>query len=52
MTLPRLYALSKYWEENPPVHVLLAAFMGLKKKKSEGANVEDFLADLSAHGVR
>lgn len=32
MTVPRLRALSEYWEHSPPVHVLVAAYMGVGKK--------------------
>lgn len=33
MDLPRLEALGKYWQENPPVHIQtgrIAAFLGIK----------------------
>jgi hypothetical protein len=30
MTLPRFKALSEYWKLHPPVHILLAGFVGYK----------------------
>lgn len=40
MTLPRLEAMTEYWAEHPPTHVLVAAFMQAKsgsKPKKPGA---------------
>lgn len=28
MTIPRLSAMTRYWNQNPPVHVLVAEYMG------------------------
>jgi hypothetical protein len=30
LDIPRLLALGSYWRQNPPVHQLLAAFVGYK----------------------
>ena len=30
--LPRLECLSRYWDRFPPVHVLVASYMGIKPK--------------------
>jgi hypothetical protein len=30
LTVPRLEALGRYWQRFPPVHVLVAAYMGVK----------------------
>lgn len=30
LTLPRLEALYSYWRHHPPLHVLVAAYMGVK----------------------
>lgn len=30
MDLPTLAALNKYWEHSPPVHVLVARYLGVK----------------------
>jgi hypothetical protein len=35
MTLPRLYALRRYWTRHPPVHLLVAAFVGYKPPEPE-----------------
>lgn len=47
MTLPRLAAMESYWESNPPVHQLIAAYMGYKKpEKPQG--IEDFAKAMGA----
>jgi hypothetical protein len=28
MTIPRLSTMTRYWSQNPPVHVLVAEYMG------------------------
>jgi len=30
LTIPRLKALMRYWAKHPPVHILVAAYMGYK----------------------
>jgi hypothetical protein len=30
LTIPRLKAFTRYWQKQPPVHVLVAAYMGYK----------------------
>jgi hypothetical protein len=32
MTLPRLYAMDSYWESRPPTHMMVAAYLGIKKQ--------------------
>lgn len=32
MTIPRLQAMSDYWQEHPPLHQLVATFLGVKSK--------------------
>lgn len=31
MDIPRLEALNRYWEHSPPVHQLVARYLGIKK---------------------
>jgi hypothetical protein len=54
MTLPRLYALNRYWEQSPPMHLLLAGYVGYKPPKGASrATQKDgagLLADLAAMG--
>ena len=38
MTIPRLNELTQYWDKHPPVHILLAGFMGYEKE-AESAKV-------------
>lgn len=33
--LPRLKALTDYWQQQPPVHVMVAAYLGCSKKTSQ-----------------
>ncbi|WP_284281126.1 hypothetical protein [Limnobacter litoralis] len=40
MTIPRLQAMTKYWETAPPVHVMVAAYFGIGKKKKQAEPVD------------
>lgn len=43
MDIPRLRKMQHYWEENPPLHVLVASYMGVgvrKDKKQSSAGAE------------
>ncbi len=33
MTVPRLTEMTEYWKENPPLHVMVAAYFGISKDK-------------------
>ena len=37
MTIPRLAEMTNYWNNNPPVHILVAAYMGVEPKKKAKA---------------
>lgn len=37
MTIPRLAAMSRYWKQHPPMHVLLAAYVGYEPPAEAGA---------------
>lgn len=39
--LPRLRSLHKYWRINPPVHVLVAAYMQYKPKEEVSTEEAD-----------
>jgi hypothetical protein len=52
MTLPRLYALSHYWNDNPPLHILVAAFLNVKPKvKAEEQSIDQLFSDFAAAGL-
>ncbi len=54
MTLPRLYAMNRYWQDHPPVHILLAAFMGMKptdKMEAEEAGLDELLQAFGGAGL-
>jgi hypothetical protein len=42
MTLWDVMELSEYWAENPPVHLLVAAFVGYKSEAPPRFRPEDF----------
>ena len=50
MDLPRLISLNKYWESYPPIHILIAGYVGYKKpEKATKTNLkEDSLDDFFA----
>lgn len=35
MDLPRLYAMNDYWDSHPPMHVMVAAYLGIKPKNTK-----------------
>jgi len=48
LDLPRLKTLNKYWKKFPPVHVLIASYVGYKEPAEEtpaskDQNIMDFL---------
>ena len=46
LTLPRYLALSRYWSDHPPIHLMVAAYLGIKPrpKQSETDAAEFFQA--------
>lgn len=45
--IPRLLALKEYWAENPPVHMMVKAYLGIGKKEEEKpGNLGDLLASI------
>lgn len=38
MDLPRLNALYAYWADHPPIHLLVAAYFGIKPKDKSSKN--------------
>ena len=46
ITIPRMQALYRYWEENPPLHKIAAAMAGIepRNKQKEYAGAEDLLS--------
>jgi hypothetical protein len=55
MTLPRLYDLSRYWRDYPPIHALIGAFLGVKpsvkSEQKEKESIDQIIADFSAAGI-
>lgn len=46
LDIPRLAALNAYWRNHPPVHYLLAAFVGFKPPRERTVNSDQELAAL------
>ncbi len=47
MDIPRLAALNAHWSGSPPVHVMLARFLGYERPKpKQSASQDDELAAL------
>jgi hypothetical protein len=53
MTLPRLKAMSEYWASNPPIHLMIKAYLGIEgaSKKVVDTETNDF-GDLMANGTQ
>ena len=44
MTIPRLDEMTTYWKYQPPIHLMLASFFGIKEKTKEPEmSFEDFV---------
>ena len=41
LDLPRIQHLNEYWREHPPVHILVASYMGIKPSSSVVQSVAD-----------
>ncbi len=52
MDLPRLAALSKYWSEWPPVHVVAAAYVGWGSSKKSSQDQGDLDALLASVPIK
>jgi hypothetical protein len=53
LTLPRVEALTAYWQRHPPAHILLAAYVGFKapaKSAPATQQIGNGLAELMALG--
>jgi hypothetical protein len=53
LTLPRVKALQRYWRDHPPVHLMIAGYLGYKPPGKPAAVPEsqgNGLAELMALG--
>lgn len=48
MTIPRLKGMQKYWEKNPPLHLMVAAYFGLGKSSKPKGDLADLLSMATA----
>ena len=44
MTIPMVSELNKYWEQFPPVHILVAGYMGYKPEEKTQADLAEIIA--------
>ena len=53
MTVPRFQALSRYWQRHPPLHVMAAAWLGIKPKlTAERGDLGDLVAMFADGRIR
>jgi hypothetical protein len=52
MTLPRLKALTEYWREHPPLHILVAGYFGIKSKREADADPDELMALIDQGALR
>lgn len=52
MTFPRFYALLDHWQKHPPVHLLVAAFLGYGEKTRRPGTLNELVADFKQAGGR
>ena len=46
MTVPRLKAMTAYWKHSPPVHLMIAEYFGVgKKKQQKNSDFDEFMRD-------
>jgi len=43
MTVPRMEELTRYWNDNPPLHVMVAAYLGIGTAKKDSGNLEELM---------
>lgn len=48
MTLHRLKEMTAYWQNNPPVHLMIASYFGISKEKKPEITDEASFGDLLA----
>jgi hypothetical protein len=51
MTFPRLAALNVYWKRNPPLHQLVANYLGYNGKAEKTEQVDDLIALIETGAV-
>jgi hypothetical protein len=48
MTLPEYYRLCRYWRAHPPLHLMVAAYLGIKPAVSRKTATADSGWDIAA----
>jgi len=44
MTVPRFQALARYWQRHPPLHLMVAAYLGIRPEPRPKGDLGDLLA--------
>jgi len=52
LTWPRLEALARYWNDHPPVHELVAAYMGVKPGNKEASDLGELIAQFEGGVIK
>jgi len=50
MTFSRLEAMNRYWDENPPIHLLIKSYMGYESKSkpmNDDASAEEMMVSMA-----
>lgn len=42
--LPRLAAMNRYWDKHPPVHIMVAAYLGYGDESVEHGSMDELAA--------
>jgi len=42
MTIPRIKDMSAYWQDNPPLHQMVASYFGIDRKPKTEPTLADF----------
>ena len=50
LTLWQVHELFEYWNEHPPVHVLVGAYLGVGARKQSTGSREELMQDVAALG--
>lgn len=46
MTVPRLREMNEYWKDNPPLHIMVAAYFGINSDKKQTEDEVPSLLDM------
>lgn len=50
--IPRLMAWNRYAADHPPLHLMVAAYLGIKPKSQSTKSAEDLVTELAQGGIQ